>query len=176
MILFLLTSLIIGGSDFSDTSFNANSQISVKKNDMLRASISIDKELPEEFYGTWAVKSTLIETNNPKLFNKTSTNVWVFGRKGKIVTLSNPIIGITASITVNEVTGKKAKFTREESSENYTQIETPEITIEGDSFSGEDKLIIKHLYKDKIYKTDVVKYKLEGKKMSGSALKDLFAK
>ena len=168
MISAFLTAIII-----SNTEINKNT---LNQAGMLRGGVSVDKDLPEEIYGKWAVKSTLTETNNPELFNKESINIWGFERKGKIVTLSNPLVGITSSITVNEVTGKKAKFTREESSDDYKQTETTEITIEGESFYGEDKLIIKHLYKDKIYKSDVVKYKLKGRKISGSALKDLFAK
>jgi hypothetical protein len=179
MILFLLTSLLISNAQVKPgipVYLDINSKYSVQKNGVLRGNISVGKDLPEEFYGTWAVKSTIIETNNPELFRNKSADIWVFDRNGEIITLSNPVTGATASITVNEVIGKKAKFTRESLTKSSIETETPEVVIENDNFSGEDKLIIKHLYREKIYKTDVVKYKVEGRKVSGPALKDLFAK
>ena len=175
MILSLLTALIISNVGINKEILLYPAKI-IKNEGVLRGEVSVSKDLPEEFYGTWAVRSTIIETNNPELFNQKSTDIWSFSRNGEIITLSNPVTGATASITVNEVVGKKAKFTREHVAEKYTETETPEVTIEGASFSGEDTLIIKHFYKDKIYKTDVVKYKVEGLKLSGPALKDLFAK
>lgn len=178
MILFLLASLIIShaGLKAGIPVLDTHSANSVKKIKVLNGAVSAFKDLPEEFYGKWAVKSTILETNNPELFNKKSTDIWVFDRNGEVITLSNPVSGATASITVNEVMGKKAKFTREHVSENYTEIETPEVTVEGASFSGEDTLTIKHFYKNTIYKTYVVKYKLEGLKLSGPTLKELFAR
>ncbi len=175
MILSFLTAII-----FENIKVNRDIQLFPAKialpDGILRGSISLDKDLPEEFYGSWAVKSTIIESNNPEIFNKKSTDIWSISRNGDVITLSNPVSGATASITVNEVVGKRAKFTRRKETAKYIETETPELTIEGATFYGEDKLIIKYLHKDKIYKTDVVKYKLEGLKLSGPTLKDLFVK
>ena len=178
MILSLFTALLISNAGIKEgiPVFDVNSNNSGQKIKILNGNISINKDFPEEFYGKWIVKSTLIETNNPELFRSKSADIWEFDRNGETITLSNPVTGAIASITVNEVIGKKAKFTREHASLNNIETETPEVIVEGDSFSGEDKLIIKHLSQGKIYKTDVVKYRVEGKKISGPTLKDLFAK
>lgn len=156
--------------------YNGKSNNPVYNAGVLRGGVSVDKDLPEEFYGKWVVKSTLIDTNNPELFGPYSRDIWVFDRNGDTITLSNPLSGASASITVNEVAGKTAKFSRQRSKEDALEYETAQMTIEGDYFSGEDQQIIKHLSHGKIYKTDVVKYKVEGKKISGPALKDIFAK
>lgn len=143
---------------------------------VLQGNVAVEKDLPQEFYGTWAVKSIIIETNNPYLFNQKSIDVWEFSRIGKTITLSNPQTGATASITVNEVVGKKAKFTRRQVSQRREETETPEVIIEGNTFSGSDTLTIKYFRGGEIYKTDVVKYKLEGLKLSGPTINELFAK
>jgi len=174
MILSLLTSLIISNAGLkTGVPVIDNHTQTVKA---LNGTVSVNKDFPEEFYGKWVVKSTLIETNNPELFLTKSVNIWVFDRNGETITLSNPLSGATASITIDEVIGKKAKFSREKTEEDMTKTEIVQLAIEGDSFSGEDQQIYKNFYKNKIYKTDVVKYRVEGKKISGPALKDLFAK
>lgn len=179
MILSVLTSLIICNirldGDIPQI-YKGNSVNPVYKAGVLRGGVSVDKDLPEDFYGKWAVKSTLTETNNPELFGPKSVDIWIFDRNGNTITLSNPLSGASASITVNEVTGKTAKFSRERIKEDTLEYETAAITIEGDSFSGEDQQIIKHLSHGKISKTDVVKYRVEGRKISGPTLKDMFAK
>lgn len=143
---------------------------------VLRATISRSADLPEDFYGTWTVLSTLIETNNPGLFRLRSSDIWTFSRAGDVITLSNPTTGASASITVNEVHGNTAIFTRIKEEKDYTQIETPEITVEGDNFFGTDLIVIEHYRRGRKVSTDRVKYELRGYKISGPALKDLFAK
>ena len=182
-ILILLAALTLSNAElktgipvYTDTE-KSNIPVSNKTEDsnVLQGNISVEKNLPEEIYGTWAVKSTIVETNNPYLFKTKSMDLWAFDRNGKTVTLSNPMTGATGSITVNEVVDKKAKFTREEISDSRIETETPEVSIEGSTFSGTDVLIIKYLKGNQIYKTDVVKYKLEGLKLSGPTMKDLFS-
>lgn len=185
-VLILLTVLIFGNAGMQNgvpIYFNENtgsvyspSTSETGGGTVLEGNVVLNKDLPEEIYGTWAVKSTIIETNNPHLFNRKSLDLWVFGRIGEFITLSNPLTGATSSIIVNKVVGKKAKFVRRKIGKYYTETETPEIIIEENSFSGTDTIIFEHFRKGEIYKTDVVKYKLEGLKLSGPALKNLFAK
>lgn len=146
------------------------------KEGALQGGISLSNDLPEEFYGTWSVISTLVKTNNPELFRMRSSDIWTFQRENDIITLSNPVSGAIASITVNEVRDKTAVFTRESKDMDSIETETPEITVNGDSFSGTDLIIIKHFKSGKRIRTDVVKYKVRGYKISGPTLKDIFAK
>lgn len=147
-----------------------------KEKGVLVGGVSVTKDLPQAFYGTWTVLSELIETNNPVLFRKKSSDIWSFQRKNNVITLSNPVSGAIASITVTEVRNNTAVFTRVSRDNNVYEIETPEITVEGDSFYGTDTIIIKHFRKGDRVKTDKVKYKVKGYKISGPTLKDIFAK
>jgi len=174
MILSLFTFLIISNAGIKtgipviDIDLNNSAQ----KINTLNGNISVSKELPEEIYGEWRVASQTIETNNPEYWGNIGLDNWIFARSGDKVTLFNPKSGAKSAITVNEVIGNKAKFTRK----TQTETEILEITVEEAKFSGTDTQIIKYLDKDKIYKTDVVKYRVVGKKISGSTLKDLFEK
>lgn len=143
--------------------------------EVLRGTVSVAKDLPGELYGTWTVLSILVDTNNPELFRMKSSDIWTFERNGDIITLSNPVNRATASITVTEVKGKTATFTRMKEEKNLVEVETPEITVEGDDFYGTDTIIMKHFKNGRLIKTDIVKYKIRGYKISGPTLKDLFA-
>jgi len=176
MILFFLTSLIIANSKVKAGIPVGLDSYKPVKSVVLSGGVSDSKDLPTGFYGTWAVKSLTLETNNLDYEGAKGMNIWSLSRNGNVITLSNPQSGAIASITVNEVHGNKVKFTREKMTESYIESETPELLLEGMSFSGTDTLIIKHLRRGEIYKTDVVKYKVDGLKLSGPTLKDLFAK
>ncbi len=143
---------------------------------ILVGGVSVTKDLPQEFYGTWSVVGVLEDTNRPELFKMRSSDIWTFGRKGDMITLSNPINGVSASITVNEVRGKTAFFSKEQRDEELYQIETPEITVEGDSFYGTDLIIMEHYKNGQLVKIDRVKYKVKGYKISGPTLNDIFAR
>jgi|GEM_PF-706938 len=169
-------------SNFDEIKLNDDTPVQYKQseikntNGVLRGGVSVTQDLPKEFYGTWSVVSTLEETNNPELFRMRSSDIWTFNRTVDIITLSNPVSGASASITVTEVNNKTAIFTREQRDENIYEIEKAEITVEGDSFSGTDLIIIKHYRNGKRVKTDKVKYKVRGYKVSGPTLKDIFAR
>lgn len=154
----------------------ANNKKIEKKEGVLVGGVSVTKDLPHEFYGTWSVVSVLVDTNNPALFKMRSSDIWTFDRKGDVITLSNPVNGVSASITINDVSDKTATFTRVHRDENTYETETPEITVEGDSFHGTDLIIIKHFRNGERVKTDRVKYKVKGYRISGPTLKDIFAR
>ena len=149
-------------------------QRQTQKIQTLKGGVSVTKELPDSLYGTWTVISTIVETNNPELFKKESVDIWTLSKQDGIITLSNPISGAVASITVEEAGGNRAAFVRQEITESETETERPEIIVDGDSFYGYDMLTIIHYKNDKFVKKDVVKYKLEGKKLSGQTLQKLF--
>ena len=147
----------------------------VFENGCLKAGVSVTQDLPAEFYGTWSVVSILTDTNAPELFRMRSSDVWSFKRQGNYVTLSNPTTGATASITVNEVVGLTAVFSRTSDEDGIKETETVQITVEGDSFSGSDSIIMEHFRHGKKTYVDRVKYKVKGYKISGPVLKEIFA-
>lgn len=148
----------------------------VFENGYIRAGISVTQDLPAEFYGTWSVVSVLIDTTNPEFFRMRSSDVWIFQRQGDFVTLSNPTTGAAASITIDEVKGKMAVFSRINEEKDMLETEKAEITVEGDSFSGTDSIIIERFRHGKKTYVNRVKYKVKGYKISGPVLKDIFAR
>lgn len=147
----------------------------VFKGGVLQGGVAVANDLPQEFYGSWTVLSVRAETNNPEEFLLKSSDIWSFSRHNDIITLTNPINGASASITVEEVAGTTAIFTRRKKDDEYFEVETAEITVEGDSFYGTDTIIIKHFKNGIRIKTDIVKYNVRGLKISGPTLKDIFA-
>lgn len=149
------------------------------ENRVLSASVYEEKELPKELYGSWKVLSITIETNNPEYLGNIGNDVWVFARQGSKVTLSNPKSGATASISVDnvdsvhQVSGKRAKFSRKKVSPNKVSTEIVEVIIEEENFSGTDTMVFQYIQDNRIYRTDVVKYKLSGKKISGAGLNEM---
>ncbi|NLF83395.1 MAG: hypothetical protein GX568_05365 [Candidatus Gastranaerophilales bacterium] len=137
--------------------------------EVLRGSVSAG-DFPAEYYGVWKVMNTLVETNNPDKFLPKSSDYWVFERTGDIITLSNPISGATASITIREIQGKTAIFERAKKTEDYSETETVEITVDGDYFQGMDTIIMNTYFKDgkRVNIQDVVKYKIRGYRLGDS--------
>lgn len=141
---------------------------------ILKGGISTTKDLPKNFYGTWQVTGTLIDTNNPYSFKEKSSDIWIFEKNKETVTLINPNTGAKASITVNEVVGNKATFTRKQRHLNKIEYEQPIITINGDNFYGTDLLVIEEYRNGKLINRNIVKYEIRGQKIAGPAIKDIF--
>lgn len=138
------------------------------KAEVLQGGVSAMDMLPDEFYGTWAVISTRIETNNEQLFKERTSDIWILQRVGDEITLTNPTTRATATISIDEVKDNKARFSRTSSNKYAQESESAEITINSDSFFGTDKLEMKKFSTDnKLLENNIVKYKLEGKKISG---------
>lgn len=136
--------------------------------EVLQGGVSAIDMLPSEFYGTWSVISTRIETNNEELFKERTSDIWILQRVGDEITLTNPTTRATATISIDEVKDNKAKFSRSGGNRFTQETESAEITINNDSFSGVDSLEMKKFSTDnKLLENNVVKYKLEGKKISG---------
>jgi hypothetical protein len=128
----------------------------------LKGSVSEWKDLPEQFYGTWKVISTVQETNRPDIFEKGSVDIWTFQKRGEVITLINPLTGAKASITVNQVQGNTARFTRIKNEGGIIEIETPEITVDKNTFYGTDIIKFEYSLKNNLLKSTVGKYKIKG--------------
>lgn len=178
IMLFFLLSSTLQAKTFSTkpVEFNPDGKPAIiQQGKVLKGTVSLAKDLPQEFYGTWTVISVLVETNNPELFRQKSSDIWTFSRAGDMITLTNPINGASASITVTEVHDKTASFTRIKKEPDFFETETAQITVDGDDFYGTDTIIMKHFKNGRRIKTDIVKYEVRGYKISGPTLKDIFA-
>lgn len=142
------------------------------------AGVALSKELPAGFYGRWSVTGRIIDTNNPYRFKERTSDIWILEKNNDIITLTNPVTTASASITVNEVRGYTAKFTRQEVASRKKETETPIITIDsaGNNFFGTNTLIIEKYRNGVLVHTDMVKYELTGMKISGPPIKELFGR
>lgn len=136
---------------------------------VLKAGVSLSDRVPQGFFGSWKIKSVMTYSNNKKIFNEETTDYWNLSKVDDVITLTNPISGAEASVTLEDVKGNQIKFTHVTKGKNAKMTETPTLTLNGENFSGTDKIIIeKYKYGEKISE-DVVIYKITAQKISGSS-------
>ena len=140
----------------------------------LKTGISLSDQVPSGFFGSWEITSTMQYSNNPSIFNEKSVDYWNLSKRGDVITLSNPLSGAEASVTVEEVNGNKITFTHSTKNKTAKMTEKPTLTLNGENFSGTDKIILeKFNYGEKISE-DVVVYKITAKKLSGDSALTIF--
>ena len=141
---------------------------------MIQGGISMSDQVPKEFFGDWKVVSVCTKATDSSLLNTKSLDIWVLSRMGQTISLSNPLSGATAQIDVDEVNGKTVKFEKRGYYPNEESIETPILTLQGDNFTGVDKIIIKTYQNGKLIKEDYVEYKVKGIKMKIDPITGIF--
>ena len=134
----------------------------------LNGGVSEVDKMPVEIFGKWAIHSVLLEAQNRSDFRESTSDMWIFSKMGDGITLTNPVTEASATISVDEVVNKTARFSRESESSHKTEKEIVQIKIDGDRFSGIDTFIIEKYRNGKLISQNVVKYKLQGTKVSGS--------
>ncbi|MDD3013923.1 MAG: hypothetical protein PHC34_09505 [Candidatus Gastranaerophilales bacterium] len=174
LISYIFLSMLSANFD-SDIYLNGNEETVVPVKGVLSGNISKSKELPQELYGTWSVTSVVLETNDPATYYGRGSDIWTLQKGRDVITLSNPSTGASASITVDEVIGFSATFTRIENTDKTKEHEQVSITVDGDNFYGSDSIEIEHYKKGKYLYTSIVKYDVMGKKISGPAIKEIFS-
>lgn len=133
---------------------------------LLQGNVSLIDEIPENFYGTWIVAAREISNTNPALYAASSIDVWTLTRKGNIIILCNPVSGAQAAVSIDSVEDNTIKFSRVARGDNEIGLETPSITLRGDTFDGTDKMVIKRYANNQLYREEVVEYRLKGKKVT----------
>ena len=131
--------------------------------------------IPKGFFGVWHVTSKMQSSNNPKMFNKLSVDIWNLSGAGNVLILENAMTGAKSSIQIEadnkKLDGKTLKFMRikEERSGKYKYIqrESPEFVLDGNIFRGFDTFIIEKYEDNKLISKDIVKYIVIGQKISG---------
>lgn len=150
--------------------FSINAALSL----VINGSVSLTDKLPDELFGSWRVEAVCIKTTNQEYFELASVDIWTLSRNGETVTLSNPISGARADISVNDIKGKTVKFIKKSFYGDEESIETPILTLQGDNFTGIDKINIKTYEKGKLIREDYVEYKVRGTKISGVSALGIF--
>ena len=133
---------------------------------LLTAEISM---VPNTFYGTWRVVSHKTESNS-ELFKEKSLDIWNLSRTGDVITLYNLFNGAKAQITVKEADTRHVVFTKNSKQKDKELIDRVEISINGDTFEGIDKIMIKTYVNGKIEKTESAKYHITGEKIGGGSI------
>ncbi len=156
------------------TIFNIISAVFLTANAaVIEGSVAMTDRVPNELYGDWRVVATLVKSTNQNMFDTKSLDIWTLSRQGDIITLRNPLSGAKADITVNDVKGKTVKFEKRSSYPDEVSIETPILTINGDYFTGVDRINIKTFKDGKLIKEDYVEYQVRGTKISGMGIADI---
>ena len=136
----------------------------------IEVNVAMTDKVPKEFFGDWKVVSVCTKSTNKEYFDSKSVDIWTLKRTGDIITLMNPLSGARADITVNDVKGKTVKFEKRSYYPDEESIETPILTLQGDNFTGVDKISIKTFKDGKLIKEDYVEYQVKGTKISGSPI------
>ena len=142
----------------------------------LKTGISLSDQVPKGLFGHWEVTSTIKSSNNPSIFNETSKDFWNLSKIGDVITLSNPISGAEASVTLKEVDGNTITFTHVIEGKSAKMIETPTLRLEGEFFSGTDKIVLERYKYGKKISQDEVIYNITAKKISGSSALSILEK
>ncbi len=141
---------------------------------VIEGNIAMTDKVPKELFGDWKVVSTCTKSTNKEYFELTSIDIWTLRRQGDIITLMNPLSGARADITVNDVKGQTVKFEKRTYFPDEESLETPILTLQGDNFTGVDKISIKTFKDGKLIKEDYVEYQVKGTKISGTPIKGIF--
>lgn len=144
--------------------------VSAEDTPVLKAGVSLEKQVPNTLMGTWRVAAVRQKTDSPQSFKDKSVDIWNLSRTGDVIKLSNPFTGATASITVNYVNKNTIKFTKVGDYDNQKLTDSVEITISGGSFTGVNTLSLV-TYSDvnkSVVNTKTATYILKGEKISGA--------
>ena len=136
---------------------------------LIEGNVSMSDVVPTDLYGTWKVDSVCTRSTNKNLFESYSTDIWTLSRNGETVTLMNPISGARADVDVREVKGRSVKFEKRSFYTDEESVETPILNVQGDNFTGVDRISIKRYKEGKLIREDYVEYKVRGTKISGAS-------
>ncbi len=153
------------------------SSINVKGNEVyndnvLKAGVSLIEKVPETFFGTWRVESSLIETNSPNDFKKENVDIWNLSKQGDVINLSNPFSGASASITLSYAGDDAIRFIRKGNYDGRILTDKVELNIDTERFTGTNTLVLETLsdIDNSVIKTAKAVYTLKGEKIAGTSI------
>lgn len=136
---------------------------------VLQAGISLEEMIPDKFFGTWRIRSKLLDTNAKGFFKNDNVDLWNISKENSVITLDNPFSGAKASISIKEVTKNKIVFEKEGRYDNKILSDTVELYLDGDTFRGYNYLKLDTVSEvdGRIMELQTAKYSLIGDKISG---------
>lgn len=137
---------------------------------VLKAGVSLERQVPSALMGTWRVAAVLKDTDSPQNFKNMSVDIWNLSRTHDVISLSNPFTGASASINVSYVNKNTIRFTKVGDYDNQKLTDSVEITITGNSFTGKNtlKLVTYSDADNSVLSEKSALYVLKGEKISGS--------
>jgi len=137
----------------------------------IEAGVSIDK-VPKSLFGSWQVDAQLVSSNSYSTFKPVSTDLWNLSRVGDVLKLENPFTGARAEVSLKATEGNLVVFTKSEEYSNKVLKDIVSLRIDKDKFSGINDVIVEtHSVSDgHVLKVEKGKYKITGKKLSGSSI------
>lgn len=137
---------------------------------VLQGNVSIQDNIPNNFYGTWIVTGVIASNNIQNDYKSTSVDVWTLVKYDNIIVLENPLSGAYAQISVDEVSGNTIKFSRKSGNASRLCYEAPAITLNGENFVGVDDIIFEYRSGGNLVRRDILKYKIVGRKFTSQNL------
>jgi len=134
--------------------------------------ISVDK-IPKTLFGSWQVEAQLVESNCHRTFKPQSMDLWNLSRVGNVLKLENPFTGAKAEVGLQATEGNLVVFTKISDWDNKVLKDIVSLRIENDTFTGINDVILEthSLHDGHILQKETARYKIKGKKLSGSSLK-----
>lgn len=137
----------------------------------LSGGVSVD-DVPEALFGSWQVTAKLDNTNSYGTFKPVSADMWYLSRFGDTITLSNPITGAKAEISVKAVEGNLVVFSKKAPYDNKILTDTVTIRLDKNSFTGINDLFLDTYSNvdNHLMKSEKAKYIIKGTKVSGDSV------
>lgn len=136
----------------------------------LKAQISLVENVPSGLFGTWRVAAVLAKTDSPETFRQKSADLWNLSRNGNVMNLNNPFTGASANVAVEFVEGNVVKFTKEGGTEAQKLTDYVELRLNGDKFTGVNRLTLKTVSNGQVVNVQRAEYALVGEKISGMSV------
>lgn len=141
----------------------------------LTGGISTSDKVPSGFFGTWKVVAVRTNTTNTEMFAPSSVEIWNLSKQNDVITLTNPISGASASITVKDATSDTFTFQRVTGDSAESVTETAKLILNGTNFTGSDTMVVRTRKKGMPERTENVRYTLKAYKVSGSDIRSIFS-
>lgn len=140
----------------------------------LTGGVSMTDSVPQGFFGSWKVFAVRTQTTNSEMFIPYSVEIWNLSKQGSVITLTNPVSGAEASISVTETTSATFTFERTTGDNNEKVVETAKLILQGDNFIGSDTMVVTTYKNGMPIKKENVEYKLKATKLSGEDIRRIF--
>jgi len=136
--------------------------------------VSMSDRVPDGFFGNWKVMAVRANASNFEMFAPYSVEIWNLTKQNDVITLTNPVSGASASITVKDATTDTFTFQRVTGDGKETVTETAKLVLRGDNFIGTDTMAVRYYKNGNLVRTENVEYQLKAYKISGNSLNDIF--